>query len=504
MIREAEKYNSVRKLLCDAGLYIAVIVVCGLLLIGYAAFAYGALPALAAGMIPIGVALFVIGLQRPREAFFAFFIMNYFIMGIDRYSKGAAFPFGTVIDVFIAYLALVLVLQRIFNSSRDEKQGKLNGFTFVSFIWLCYTFFELFNTGGMMSAWLTSFRGVALHMFAVSFFAPLIITRFKDFKIFLGIWSVLTVLAVLKALAQKFIGFDDAEMYWLFVSGGQITHLIGYGVRYFSFFTDAANFGAAMGMSATVFAICAIFIRKTRLKVWFAAVASLALYGMLISGTRAALAVPFTGFSVLVFLSRKPKLIIVFSCLLLAFFCFLKFTYIGHGNYMIRRMRSALNPNDPSMVIRTENKAKLKVYMADKPFGAGLGMGGVKAKRYTGAETYLSTIPTDSWFVMLWVETGIVGLVLNLAILAYIMGFGVFQVLFRIKNDLLRGLNIAMIAGCSGMIAASYANEILGQIPNGIIIYTSMAMIFLSPLFDKELSAAGEDRKNLAEKNEGQ
>lgn len=484
--------------LSDSRTYIAAILVCGLLFLGYVFSVYGFLPGVAAALLPLGLALAILGIQRPKLAFYAFFILNYFIMGAGRYTMGGSFPFGVVVDAFIAYLAVILVLHRIFfNDPAKEKTGSLNGFTLVAFIWLLYAFFQLFNPAGMVSAWAASFRGVAFYMFAVAFTAPLFIKRFRDFEILLIIWSVLTVFAVSKALMQKYIGFDDAELYWLFVLGGQVTHVIGYGVRYFSFFTDAANFGAAMAMAMTVFSICAIFVGKKWMKIWFTAVALLAFYGMALSGTRAALAVPFVGFSMLVFLSKRAKLILMFSVLLLLLFCFLKFTYIGHGNAMIRRMRTAFDPEDPSMVIRYENQAKLKVYMADKPFGVGLGLSGVKAKRYTG-ENYLSTIPTDSWFVMLWVETGVAGLLLNIAILLYILGFGAFQVLFRIRSNQLRGLNIALIAGCSGMIVASYANEILGQFPNGIIIYTSMAMIFLSPKFDREL-AAKEAAKETAE-----
>jgi hypothetical protein len=35
-------------------------------------------------------------------------------------------------------------------------------------------------------------------------------------------------------------------------------------------------------------------------------------------------------------------------------------------------MRSVFNTEDASLLVRLENQAKLKVYMADKPFGAGV------------------------------------------------------------------------------------------------------------------------------------
>ncbi|MEF9987216.1 MAG: O-antigen ligase domain-containing protein [Bacteroidales bacterium] len=470
--------------------YIFTVLVCGLCCVGYVTIRYNYLFGLAFGLLPLGVCAALAGLQRPKVVFYALFTLNYFIMGIGRYSMGSSFPFGTLIDIIIGYMALVLIIQRIFFREYLKWKNLNNRFSLLSFVWLLYTFFQLFNPSSVTAAWASAFRGIAFYMFAVAVIAPIVINRFKDFTTIMFIWSVFTVLAVLKALIQKFVGFDFAESYWLFALGGKLTHIIDYGIRYFSFFTDAANFGAAMAMSMTVFSICALFV-KLKLKVWFIFVSILAFYGMLISGTRAALAVPFVGYTILVFLSKKPKTIITFSCSILVLFVFLNYTHLCSGNVLVRRMRSALNANDPSMIVRYNNQAKLKVYMDDKPFGVGLGLGGVKALRYT-PYSYVASIPTDSWYVMLWVETGIVGLVLNLLIMFYILGYGAYQVLFRLKNPLLRGLNIALIGGCSGMVVASYANEILGQFPNGIIIYTSMAMIFMSPIFDKELSETKE------------
>lgn len=469
--------------------YIWAILVVGLLAIGYTTAHYGYIQGLALGLLPIGLYLALIGLQKPKATFYAFFVLNYFLMGIGRYSMGSDFPFGTLIDATIVYIFLVLLVQSILTKNYFQWGNINNIFTYLSLAWLLYCFSELFNPLCLSTeAWSSSIRGIAFYMFAVACVAPVVLNKFKDLKILMFIWSLLTVIAVCKAMMQKFVGFDFAESYWLFVLGGQLTHIIGYGVRYFSFFTDAANFGAGMAMSMTVFSIYALFV-KGKLRIWYLLVTLLAFYGMLLSGTRAALAIPFVGYVLLVLLSKKAKLILSVSIIILLSFSFLKYTHMGEGNALIRRMRSALDANDPSMVVRYQNQAKFKTYMVDKPFGVGLGLAGVKAKRYT-PDAYLASIPTDSWYIMLWIETGIVGLLINLLVMFSVIGYGCYQVLFRIRSNLLKGINIALIAGCSGMMVASYVNEILGQFPNGIIIYTSMAMIMMSPQFDKELSEA--------------
>lgn len=481
--------------------YFTLILICGVFLIGYLSLYVGYFMGVVLGLLPLGLVFGLLSLKYPKIAFYVFFGCNYFIMGIGRYMEGTEFPFATVIDVLLVYIGLILLLRHIFLSEKGEISNIRNSYTLLAGLWLLYACFQLFNPMGIVAAWAGSLRGIAFYMFAVALAAPLVLKKIKDLQDLLILWSVLTIIAMAKALIQKFVGFDSAELFWLFVKGGASTHIINYGVRYFSFFTDAANFGAQMAMSMTVFSIYGLYVKSKPLKVWFMLVAILAFYGLLISGTRAAVAIPFVGYAALVVLSKRGALAVLFSIILLAAFSFLKFTYIGEGNSMIRRMRSALNANDPSMQVRYENQAKLKVYMADKPFGAGLGMGGGKSARYAG-NAYLSTIPTDSWFVMLWVETGIVGLVLNIGIMLTLMGYGSYLVLFRIRNNLVKGINIALIGGVSGMIVASYANEILGQFPNGIIIYTSIAMVFMSPKFDKELCDAEETERLAANNHE--
>ena len=91
--------------------------------------------------------------------------------------------------------------------------------------------------------------------------------------------------------------------------------------------------------------------------------------------------------------------------------------------------------------------------------------------------------------------------VLHIGILLYILGRGAFLVAFRLRNNQLRGLTAALISGISGVVVMSYGNEVLGQIPTGAIIYMSMAFIFLSPRFDKELEETELEKHAVPGKN---
>lgn len=149
---------------------------------------------------------------------------------------------------------------------------------------------------------------------------------------------------------------------------------------------------------------------------------------------------------------------------------------IGQGNSQIRRMRTAFDPNDASLQVRLNNQKILKNYLASRPFGGGIGHGGTKAQKYL-PNAFLSNVATDSWYVLIWVEQGIIGLLLHLSILFYIMGKASFNVMFRIRDPILRYKISALIAGMAGIMVASYGNAVLGQMPTALLIYATMAII---------------------------
>lgn len=212
-------------------------------------------------------------------------------------------------------------------------------------------------------------------------------------------------------------------------------------------------------------------------------------YGLVISGTRSAIAVPFFGFALYVLLCRNIKGIILAALVLGGAFVFLNYTKIGDDNRLIRRMRTVFDAQDASFLVRTYNKQKIYDQMIGKPFGVGLGLGGGKAKRFRPDST-IAQIPTDSWLVQLWVETGIVGLVIYLTLILLILYKGARIAIYEVRNKELRGILLAMLAGIAGLIVSSYANEVL-SFPNGIIIFTLMGIIFAAKYYDKDLSTDG-------------
>lgn len=461
---------------------VSLVLVLGLLGVGLGTSMFG-VAGLALGLLPVVLCMGFYAVDNPAWTMFGLFVGNYLLMGLSKYFYNL--PVGTILDVMILFSLFTLIIQTMHGTVAWSRAR--SGLTAAALLWTAFCCLELFNPHATSMAWATAIRSYAFTFLAVVVLSQIVFTRFKHLRYMLLIWSLLTMVAVGKACIQKFIGFDAAENYWLFVLGGRTTHIIYSGVRYFSIFSDAANFGASMGLSLVVFGISGFYAKSRWVRWWFFIVSAAACYGMLISGTRSALAVPFVGLAGFIVLSRQVKLATAGLLLLVGAFVFLNFTYIGQGNALIRRARSAFNTKDPSYQLRLENQKKLRVLMKDKPFGAGLGMGGGKALQYA-PNSDIAQIPTDSWFVMVWVETGIVGLLLHIFILLYILGRGAWLIFFRLKDKRLRGFTAALLSGIAGIVVASYANEIFGQIPTGVIMYMSMSFVFMAPGYDRELA----------------
>lgn len=434
--------------------------------------------------LPIIVAFLAFIFLSPRGTLITIFIINYVVLGLSRYIS-VSIPLGLSIDILLILIYVALFFKNF--SGKIPWHNAKNDLVLLAALWYAYALFQLVNPeASSRVAWFYAMRGVSLYMLLVIPIVFIIFNKPKDIEAFLKVWAVLALIASLKGIQQKILGPDPWEQAWL-NGGGNLTHMLFGQLRVFSFFTDAGQFGGAQGHAGVVFGILALNPnKKTRTRIFYALVSALGIYGMMISGTRGSLAVPIFGFGLYLILSKNVKVLVLGTILGLGVLVFFKYTTIGEGNYTIRRMRTAFNPEDASLQVRLNNQRKLKSYMASRPFGGGIGSAGDWGQRFSPG-TFLAETPTDSWYVMIWTEQGIIGLILHLFILFYILGKSAYIIMFRLNDPTIRFQMSALASGIFGIMGASYGNGVLGQMPTGVIIYTSMAFLFLAEKIDKEL-----------------
>jgi hypothetical protein len=454
----------------------------------------------AAGIGIMGFALFIIIMgvlaytyllfRHPIIGLYTAVALSFVLIGIGRYVKGLQVGLGMDAILILTYLALFM---NRFWEKIDWKPAKKD-ITVLALIWLFYSVFEIVNPEATSFAAWFSGRGVSIYMFLLIPLVLLFINNSRKLDIFMYIWGVFALLATLKGIMQMNLGLDGAEQEWM-NEGNYKTHILFGKLRVFSFLSDAGQFGANQAYTAVVATIFAIAQKKRYPKLFFLLVAFMGFYGMIISGTRGAMSIPLAGFMTYFILRKNIKVLAIGVALIAIIFIFFKYTTIGQDNPQIRRMRTAFDPNDASLVVRLNNQKLLKNYLASRPFGGGIGHGGVKAQKYL-PNAFLSQIATDSWYVLIWVEQGIIGLILHLFILFYTVIKGSWKVMFRIRDPELKLKISALIAGMVGVMVASYGNAVLGGMPTGILIYISMAIILNCEMLDKNIT-----RTNNLEKN---
>lgn len=431
-------------------------------------------------IIPFLIVFLTAIFYSPRFGLLSAFIANYFVMGIARYIHG---PLGLSIDSLLVLTWLAVFFSQF--NKKVEWAKAWNGLTIAALVWFIYALFQFFNPESVSRvAWFYAMRGVSMYMLLT---VPLVCLLFNN-RIYLDkmlrLWAWFTLVGVLKGIMQHIIGPDPWEQYWLDTIGGK-THILPQGLRIFSFFTDSSTFGGSMGLSGVVFSIVALNLNHTRKKLFYGFVALVAFYGMIISGTRGAIAVPFAGFAFYAIVSKNFKMLIIGGLLIIGSFSFLKYTTKGNSFYEIRRIRTALDPDNPSLTVRKDNQKLIKNYLISRPFGGGIGSAGNWGLRFS-PNTFLAETPPDGWYIQIWAEQGRVGISLHLAILLYILIHGAYLIMFKLKQPELRGKAAALLSGIFGVMVASYSSNALGQMPNGIIIYVSMAFIFMMRGWEKQ------------------
>ena len=420
--------------------------------------------------------------QTPKNGIYLLIVMGFFVTGAARYVVA---PWGLAIDGLLVLIYVSLFFKGF--AKKIEWHKAKSHLTVLASIWMGYVFLELGNPEVLSrEAWFYAMRGVGLYQILAIPLLFLLFNTQKDLHVFFIIWGCLSVLGTLKGIQQWKFGVDPFEQRWLDMGGAE-THVLFGKLRVFSFYSDAGQFGASQGHAGVVFGILALFKKASRkLKAFFWMVALMGFFGMLISGTRGAIAVPALGGIMFLIIQKNIKMLTLGGLFLVSVYIFFAHTTIGQGNAEIRRMRTAFDPNEPSLQVRLNNQKKLKSYLASRPFGGGLGATGNWGQRFT-PHSFLANTATDSWYVMIWADTGVVGLVYYLFMLFFILITGAYNVMQRLQSKELKVQITALTCGMAGIMMASYGNGVFGQMPTGILMYGTMVFMFLSPRIDKTL-----------------
>lgn len=433
-------------------------------------------------LLPAGAIIIYFALQKPIYSFILFGIVTCYFSALYRY-LGIQNLSG-IMDIILGISFLSLALNIIVKKDSYPWSNAFNILTVTYGIWLTYCFLILFSPDVSFHD-LISNRSVYLSLPLTYLLSAVLMCTPHRLRMTFFLLGIFVVTAAFKAYWQRTKGFDSIESAWL-LAGGWHTHILRSGIRYFSFYTDAGNFGASMGMFTVTFGTLTLVLKKRIPRLYCLGVAILAGIGMMMSGTRGAMIVPFGGLILYILLSKSMKIIISCSFVGVLIFCFFYFTNIGEGNVFIRRMRTAFRPTeDGSFNVRLENQKRFAYYLQDKPFGVGIGGKIIDTKGLMVLDEEF--IPTDSFYVGVWVQGGIVGLCLYITLQALILIRCSYLLMFRIKNDQLRKILSALLCGVFGIWLNGYVGRSMEFQPSSFIIAVFLSFVLNGIYMDKRL-----------------
>ena len=433
--------------------------------------------------------------------FWSLFIINYLIQMKD-------IPLPIPMSLPNEMLQIILLAISIIDIRQTPHfERAANPMLLALIIWCSFCTLEILNDtcnlGINIGAWYTGARLMAFQILYTFLVFTIYISSPEILMRYIRLWAILSLFSVYWVWKQQYSGFTPAENLWL-QTRGRSTHILNAGtlIRYFSTFSDAANYGCNAAATTVAFILFGITSKIKYDRIFFLATGILVFWGMFASGTRTAIFCVAAGFIVYIFLSKSVKIAIPFT-IAFAFFAFiLVFTNIGNGNQQIRRMRSAFNKDDASANVRDINKDAIRKYIKDAPWGIGLGMGYNVPANNKFAK--LATIPPDSEYVYIWIRTGPIGMTI-FVITTLIMFLGACCVVFfKLKSKSLMGIGSGFCCAFVAIQLGGYANQVLMQFPNCLIFYGGLSIVYVLPYiepawieYESKRFAEQEEKKRL-------
>ena len=448
--------------------------------------------AIAFGAVPVMALVAAMAFKNQMFTFWTLFVANYLVFFFTR--MGWWIP-GVPTSLPNEALEMLLIALAIIDAGIMRFEKFANNMFLALLIWGLYCTLEVLNDtcdlGLDFAVWYSGARLMAFQLIYAFIVCSIYIDSPRRLITFLRIWGVMSLFSAFWCWKQQTIGFNGPEKQFLIVAAR--THIVNGITRYFSIFSDAANFGINMAATAALFFVMAISTKLRRDKIFFLIVALACTKSFFASGTRTAIFCLLAGFFVYVVLSKSVKTGVALIIGGVLFVAFMMFTTIGNGNSQIRRMRSAFNPQDASANVRKINQATMAKYLQEAPWGIGIGVD------YTNVPPNnkfrkLSTIPPDSEYVYIWVHTGPIGITVFVFTTVLMWLSACWVVFFRLKNKTVHGIGAGLCSAFLAMQLGGYGNQVLMQFPNVFLFYGGLSLVFVLPRIEADYVALEEER----------
>ncbi len=420
-------------------------------------------------------------LFNSKVGFLITVLFSTFIFYINRI-LGMELPLGSMVDAMLAITFIGIYTKRS-NFKSDAINLFKNPITLMVVVWIVYLFFQALNPNSVsIDAWLFSLRATFSLIF--SYFIILRIFDNRKFVFFFTkFWLFIAVLAALYGMYQEVFGLPGYDLKWVTSNEGRIgLNYIAGRWRKWSFMSDSAAFGMFMAFGSTFCIILFLGPFSWKKKIILLASGLLMLVSMTFSGTRTAFAMVPVGFLIYGIMTLNKRVTILFGIIFtIGFIILLQGPFYGG---IINRVRTAFDPmNDPSMQVRDINRNRIQPYIYEHPMGGGVNTTGTFGLIYSPGHP-LAGFPPDSFYLQTALETGWIGLLIQLTTFFMVLYVGVRNY-FKVKDPKIKALYLAYISVFFAITIASFSKKAVIQYPIGFIFYAIYVLMYRLQEFDE-------------------
>ena len=419
--------------------------------------------------VPVAMVL----IAKPRFGVFVLFAASMLIIEVKRLSW--ELEVGLVIEFLEGLLALGLVSSMV--ARRDV-------YRLSSPLTLPVTVYVLYQVMQAAHPALPTIYNILYALrdpinFSVPFFAALYLVRDRaHLRLFLSMWLGMAVAIALYGLWQYYVGLNNWEIAWLSISR---THLIYDRLRIFSTLGSADALGMHMAVSIVLALALAWCSSRKLTRAAVLAMVPLFVLTDLQTLTRGAYMAAVVGVFTLAIVTRSRALLIG---LLVAGMIAVGWYQLNQSSLLASRVMTMFLPEqDESFAIRQSYLEDYLPVIIENPFGLGpatsgrqgwvlLEWGGVDPRLVEG----LAGVPTDNYYFRVALETGWVGLLLFLGLLATILVVGL-RTYSATRDPLAKWTAAAFLAAYVAMAVASISNNYFSHVQLKLFFWFSLGIL---------------------------
>lgn len=404
---------------------------------------------LAIGLI-LFVSVFYISYKYPRHNIFFLLVLSFFIPLFIKMFALYEVPIG----IALQGLCIIMIFTLILN-------GRIGGLkTFpgiLLMVWMGFLILELANPNAASRIAGISFLRSIMPLVCAFFIAYSSIETKRDAYLFFGGWFALAMICGLYGIYQELVDLPTWDHAWASYDEATWALLFTWGrLRKFSFFFSPSEFGMVMALAAVSAAIIWLYVKRNSLRILAACSCLFCVWAMIYTGSRTAMVMLPVGFGVFALISLDRKALILVAVVAMGGTALI--LRPGSSNALYVMSTAFHGVNDPSMNVRVRNQAIIRSYIRENPIGFGLGSNSYLGQKYS-PHTFVGMFPPDSEYVKIAIETGWLGLLIFMAMLAFIFGYGV-RVYFRIRDQDWRVIMLVCLVLFFMMMVGFYPQEV--------------------------------------------